>query len=330
MGSLGDMETLEDDLWPLTGEDNEVKEEENWEVDSGFKERNSKRRRLRNDVLQPLTDLTQTLVSASHITTSTTTMQRPTSFSIASTTMSAGFVSAVSYLQDLDKGKPSSAASEECGRLGKQGKPSQVVDHMTQDLPLKAAGVKAFKRSRDQPSLRSFLAKPVGDKKDLHAEQGSEPPRPKPTTKIGPPEEPRSSTQQTASMHRLPQPAIPLPLANHRPRATPLLHIPSQPPSPPPGQKHKPYVFFSSPPSEKAHREESKPESPLRKKVGIPVGGSDVRPAKGLHMPSAAQIQATSSSRCQRRTLGVRRSLNGWTSRANQGHGFVVPGRKQS
>ncbi|KAI9768695.1 MAG: hypothetical protein M1840_004690 [Geoglossum simile] len=331
MDSLGDMENLEDNLWPTTGEDNEIKGEggDNWEVGGGFKERASKRQRLRNGMPQPLTDMTRTLVSAPHIATSTTTMQRSTSFSVASTTMTANFVSAGSYLQDLDKGKSGSAAGEECDRVGKRRKPSQVVDQTTQDLPLKVASAKAFKRSGDQPSLRGFFPKTVGDKEDLHTGQGFEPPQPKPSTKVGPSEKTRISTQQTASMHRIPQPAIPPPLANHRPRAAPLPYTPPQPTSPQPGQEHKPYIFLSSPPPENAHRKGIKPESPSEKKPREPVGGNDVRPAKSPHMMTTAQVQATGSSGSQRRTLGVRRSLNGWTSRANQGHGFVVPGRKQ-
>jgi hypothetical protein len=57
---------------------------------------------------------------------------------------------------------------------------------------------------------------------------------------------------------------------------------------------------------------------------------NDVRPAKTLHKTTMAQLHASSvSGSLQRRTLGVRRSVNGWANRHGQGQGFVVPRRRQ-
>ncbi|KAI9768506.1 MAG: hypothetical protein M1839_004028 [Geoglossum umbratile] len=333
MASLGDLETVEDDLWPITGEANEIKggREEDWEVDrdSLLQDRAMKRRRLHNhDMSQALTDRAQTLVSTSRIATSATTMQSSAGFSIASTTMTAGFVSAGSYLQGQGKGRLSRAADEGGDQMGKRGMHEQVVGPIMQDLPLKTAGMKAPKRLGDQPSLTNFFAKTASDKRDSHTEQGLELSRLQTTMKIGPSEKP---IQQAVSLHRLPQPAIPAPLANHRPRAAPLPRIPPKPTSPQPGQRHNTYVFLSSSPSEKAHREgEAEPESPLGKGAGTPAEGSGIRPAESTHATAIVQAQAACGGGFQRRTLGVRRSLNGWANRAGQGQGFVVPSRRQN
>ncbi|KAL8976104.1 MAG: hypothetical protein Q9205_007828, partial [Flavoplaca limonia] len=59
-------------------------------------------------------------------------------------------------------------------------------------------------------------------------------------------------------------------------------------------------------------------------------GKSDIRPAVIAHSTSLARLQATTTTR---KTLGVRRSMNGWNARCGQGgrggQNFSVPSRKE-
>ncbi|KAH0561968.1 hypothetical protein GP486_003331 [Trichoglossum hirsutum] len=367
-GSREEAQALEDNLWPLTGEEKEIGENKgrSWEPDDQVslpQERALKRRRHRvDDASQHPTDRAQSLVYASSTTTSITTMQNSMNFSIASTTMTAGFVSAGSYLQELGKARLNCAADEERSRVGKGREPVQAVAPMTQDHPLKAAGLRHPGRPSNQSSLTSFFVKTASGKEDLNAgrRELESTLRPKPTREIDPLEEPGFPVQQQrAPTHRIPgalQPAISPTLARHRPRAVPLPHMPlCRPTTPEAGQKPKPYLFLSSSPcavaevsGEKGGEERGgdgpSTESPLSVKPGkhtASIGateGNDVQTSGPPHTASmlrasgggSGTTSAGAGGAFQRKTLGVRRSMNGWANRPRQGQrGFVVPGKSR-
>lgn len=128
---------------------------------------------------------------------------------------------------------------------------------------------------------------------------------------------------------RPPQLPIPEALATHRlqplsntNRPRPLVH------EEPLRKKH--YVFLSSSPPhveevvEAAENQfEGQPPSKLMTGVEdseVAHQQTDVVPSRTLHTTSIAQLQTEGAPR---KTLGVRRSMNGWSTRGS--HGFSVP-----
>lgn len=149
------------------------------------------------------------------------------------------------------------------------------------------------------------------------------------------------STARPASHTRAPMLPIPQRLASHKLNPRPNTTRPRFPSDESP-QSKKDYVFLSSSPRQPQDEAETT-DSPLSSKAceqqenNSPVQAamkshdsrpattqhSDSRPAATFHTTSVAQIQAANT--VQKKTLGVRRSMNGWSSRVGQG--FAVPGR---
>ena len=139
-----------------------------------------------------------------------------------------------------------------------------------------------------------------------------------------------SSAARQAPPTRAPMLPIPQPLSSHKLRPIPNTTRPRFNTDEELHSK-KDYVFLSSSPP-KAQEEADVTKSPLKSK-GIEQENNtpsqaapkynDSRPAATFHKTSLAQVQAATT--VQKKTLGVRRSMNGWSSRG--GHGFSVPGR---
>lgn len=104
-------------------------------------------------------------------------------------------------------------------------------------------------------------------------------------------------------------------------------------------QTAKPYIFLSSSP---LRCEDSQPRSDpggppplfdLKSNTPSTLNGggtgfktTDTRPAPTLHTTSMAKIRLTGSNVATKKTLGVRRSMAGWSARKNQA--FSVPSRR--
>ena len=146
---------------------------------------------------------------------------------------------------------------------------------------------------------------------------------------------PRSNGILPATRHPPPTVApmlpIPQPLAKHKLRPIPNTTRPRFTADEEPHGKNK-YGFLSSSPS-RTQDDADASKSPLQPK-GIEQENSgpqqaaapkynDSRPAATFHTTSMAQAQAASTAR--KKTLGVRRSMTGWSSRGGQG--FSVPSR---
>ena len=326
------LQSIHDNLWPLTGEEVKVgcaqdPQRSKWDSNESC-EHPSKRRRMQGSE-RSVTEGMAAGVNpylAGHIG-STTTMQNSSAFSY-----NMGFVSAAVQLQYVDehqdmKDRPSGAEKPKKG-----GKENAGLNPISK-----------YKQSRGQGNLMSFLGmEPRREKSSLPfeilAEGGSENPAARrshayfnETAKVlVAARDQISSNQNSGLASRAPQFPIPEALASHRlqplsntNRPRPLIQQDDT-------VKEKPYVFLSSSPPRieemveaAENQDEDQSSSILICKVaesGLKSGDTDTISSRTLHTTSIAQVQSQESSR---KTLGVRRSMNGWSSRGSRG--FSVP-----
>ncbi|KAL9619489.1 MAG: hypothetical protein Q9204_008297 [Flavoplaca sp. TL-2023a] len=145
----------------------------------------------------------------------------------------------------------------------------------------------------------------------------------------------------TSTLHRAPLAGIPDNLAKHKLR--PTMSPRPRPPVMETTEGDVPYAFLSSsPPLPKAaHKGQSMTAKSSSQGINENAEAveslernlsakSDVRPAVTAHTTSLARLQATTTAR---KTLGVRRSMNGWNARCSQGgrggQSFSVPSKKE-
>ena len=309
------LQSLEDNLWPLTG-DEEVKaigaKWSKWDSNESS-EHPFKRRRMQNNERSSVEGVTACLKG--HIG-NTTTMQSSSTFSY-----NTSFISAAAQLQHFDENekvdsrpsgdeKPSKARKE----VGLNHK-SSLAPRGGQSNLMSFWGIKA---GTDRTST---TIEEIGDGRlgDL-ATRRSHTSRNETVTGLN------ATTNQVSS--RTPNLPIPEALATHRlqplsntNRPRPLIHK-EEPP------REKAYVFLSSSPPhiedfvEAADQFED--QSPSELMIGtedseVAPRHKDIVPSKTFHTTSIAQLHTESAPR---KTLGVRRSMNGWSAR---GVGFSVP-----
>ena len=140
----------------------------------------------------------------------------------------------------------------------------------------------------------------------------------------------------TVTLPRAPLAGIPENLAKHRLQrsVTPRPRVPAMEST----ESDRPYAFLSSSPphSETANKGQSmaaglksheinKRTEAIESLKENALLQDDMRPAVTAHTTSLAHLQATTTSR---KTLGVRRSMNGWNA-GRSGQGFSVPRRKE-
>jgi DNA helicase-2/ATP-dependent DNA helicase PcrA len=296
----------EDSLWPLNGEEDHKSIQarwSKWELDAG-NELVSKRRRLEDGRKENGAVGVRSAYLLSSIG-SATTMQSSSAFSCNG----SGFISAATQLHQekvmpakakglTSEGRgPSSIASnskarsgpENQGNLvtlwGKRGKFNvETVSAVSLDVPQEDLDY--------QTAVKASLALAV-----------------------------QTSNSGSLSMKRKPLSAIPQTLASHRLPANmsstrPYLTTDEAEPA------KKQYVFLSSsPPPVEGLSEVAEAEHELTLQHDATKAATNIRPAKTFHMTSVTQLQAASLT--PKRTLGVRRSMEGWAARTN--HGFSVP-----
>ena len=237
-----------------------------------------------------------------------TTMDRASSFTAAGVgmTMKTGFVSAGCHLQVL---------KEQSVNIN-----VQEVDET--ERPAKRKAEKRCKALEGQGTLLGFLGKP-------------EPKKPAPIELPKP--EHSSSTQfsvsRTFNQPRLASPYIPTAtiepsLSAHRlPTTTNTNSRPRQPPHSQPVNQSKrdDYVFLSSSPPRPKHpmiEEVVKPPELIAKPPLLPL----IRPPLvSMHETSVEKLKNGGGGLGKGKTLGVRRSMNGWAARKGGPGGFVPP-----
>ncbi|KAF6226901.1 hypothetical protein HO133_008342 [Letharia lupina] len=323
------LKSVHDNLWPLTGEE-EVKatgaRRSKWDSNESS-EHPYKRRRMQDSersVVEGMTACANPPV-AGHIG-STTTMQSSSTFSY-----NTGFISAATQLQHVDEhkkmdtmpnrgAKPSKVRKEEA----KLNSKSSFAQGGGQGNLMSFFGMKAGKHGRSTPSdqlAEGTLGNLVAGRN--HTSGNVTVTGPTATTnqvlvgRLGPTSRtPNLPLPEALATHRL------QPLSNtNRPR--PLIHE-EEP------LRKKPYVFLSSSPphieelveaAENQCEHQSPPKMISRVEDSeVAPRHTDIVPSRTFHTTSIARLQTEVAPR---KTLGVRRSMNGWS--AGGSHGFSVP-----
>lgn len=263
------------------------------------------------------------------------TMQSATTFSVSSTSIHSGFRSAGAHLQDLAQRKSGSVTEidqdtsltrESTARSSNLNKKSNasIKHHRNEELN---------KTNSGQGTLLNFFHQPPngGCAAKEHPAQEASPPLLMGSKQAETPPNLREGARPL-SQSRQPMQPIPQPLAEHRLKSAP---IPTRPPKIPQGPDHnnKQYPFFSSspPPIESLIEEaEASDETALyvdkshdQNRTQTESQTSDSCSAMTFHVTTTTQVR---SAQTTTRTLGVRRSMNGWTNRG--GHTFSVTGRR--
>lgn len=334
------LENFEDNLWPLNGERDLEEMENKW--DRGAENSISSYKRHRTDDEQKpdwLSDYPNAMRSSAMVSVGiTTTMQSSSAFSYHG---SDSFISASTHLQYAKEN-----FHENRGKVSTEiAKPTMPkIERQKHDR-----FTKTFKRTtliEGQGSILDFCASRTNrnrlpDKPNIpverHMHELRNRKRKSEDFQMGKENLPTTITITNTAISK-PRAVIPQELADHklraainssRPRLEKIEH----------GKTTKPYFFLSSSP---LRGEDSQPRtdpgSPpplfhLKGNIsstlddnGTRCKAIDTRPATTLHTTTVAQVRMTGSNLASRKTLGVRRSMAGWSARKNQG--FSVPSRR--
>lgn len=288
------LELTEDTYYPLEAEDDKS-EESKWNLGDGnptftVGQRPLKRRRA--DTAEQTGNVSRVIYSN----TSATTMERSSNF-----TMSGGFVSAAAHLHVLDK-KPSNLPISESKPTSTMGK-------------FKSSKSSSKGQPNSQSTLLGFLGKqePRKDIKTVPIVHEFQEERIRPNVQL--------HRHRNTVMSQDGDETLPPLLTGHRIGAGGALSRPNI--TRVQEKQEDSYVFLSSSPP--------KGKRPIGPESNVPAPGltakpaimSLVRPARTLHTTSMAMAQGSSSSK---RTLGTRRSVNGWS---NGSKPFIPPSRKR-
>lgn len=214
-----------------------------------------------------------------------TSMQQARGFSTASATMKSGFTSAKARYDEV---------RQEQEQL-------RQIDKRVTDQRKKEEAPKGKKRQmQDNASISSFFVNK----------------RPKPVEVVEPEQDSRSVVSRIDGSASFPLNDVSntAPQANHerttislhRPRTAPLGRLPMTKIASEGVENDSRYVFLSSSPTREPAAPTAVPVKPLSVNAAPPLGTNGFRPASTLHATSMSALGA------QRKTYGLKRSLNGW------------------
>lgn len=349
------LESREDDLWPLDGQETSEQMKSRW--DSKTSNATSHWYQQMNQRLEtgPLAGgyatnrctVNNTTISGSSIVVgSATTMDNASSFSIHQL---GGFTSATNQMgkdHDIRENEVKTIAGRRPQTVEGAQKPASRKRKAQDDAQSSLTSLWGLKRQitdTDRP-FETFV--PTHSKSLNHS--SSHPTNPAKLSScvlpssntiislgLGPP---LRMPTNTLTLQRPPLAGIPENLAKHRlqPNITPRRRLPAMEST----ECEKPYAFLSSSPplfetanngqsmaaGLRSHDVNQNTETVEGLKENVLLE-NDMRPAVTAHTTSLAHLQATTTCR---RTLGVRRSMNGWNARSGQGgQGFSVPRRER-
>ena len=241
---------------------------------------------------------------------SATTMQQPHSFSVATATLTTGFVSANARMKEIQSQTQQDTA-EKKKDLKRQAEP----------LPPLSRGSK--KQTQGQGSITSFFGKGALEPKDLDLKALAKPVLPL-STQPSVRKSTLTTQRPTPTAHAARTNVVPAPpsFSNHKVRAVSNFVGKQRDISDVDDTRPTRHILLSSSPT--------KPDDDERQPVSAPVpltynSSHDARPATTFHTTSIAQLNNRVQG--QRKTLGVRRSMQGWSAKAHQP--FNVPGRQK-
>ncbi len=351
-----EVQSTEDNLWASSGEENLEEEAGGWDSLDDAKtysdyRHSFKRRRIGPEERSQKPLCQQVVATTFNSMGPLVTMQNGSTFSISSTSLQTGFISAGSHLKDLAQRQSEKITQEsrDSTRFRKMTAQSSAVSKKSVPAIELGRETEPLKSSGGQGTLLNFFARST----KTQASSRQNPQEIVLSSDMKPPLVENSCMEESlplavepghdTSILRLPQDAhtisrpreptlhVPKPLAGHGLRSAPLStrpgHVPRETSCEP-----KQYPFFSSsPPPPESPLKEAEAEvttSPTRQKLskqdGIQTAHqvSDVRPATTYHTTNTTQVRYAQPAK----TLGVRRSMNGWTNRG--GSSFSVPSRR--
>ena len=312
------LERIEDDQYPLTREEIDG-EEPSWNTSgasSDVLEPYSKRRRMEtSSFVAP--NLSVTMQGNDPFLIATATYKGPTGFTTARDIQvvqeKAESMRMLTTTQDVAVGKPTFKESKRLGSL-----PGATTATHTKKLKPRAAG---------QGAITSFFGRP----KSVVTEEPPElPPAKLASLKRSHP----AFVQQQAPLNDISNIAPPAPrpvqarpyqpptLQTHRPRNVPMSTKPKQA-NPEPDNENTRYILLSSSPvkpdsptreqiySDVKEVEPPEPDNPTRKNLASVTTATGFRPASTFHTTSMSLVQSQAGT--QRKTLGTRRTMQGWS-----------------
>ncbi|KAF2653550.1 UvrD-helicase-domain-containing protein [Lophiostoma macrostomum CBS 122681] len=308
-----ELERIEDDQYPLTREEIDG-EDTSWSTSNPSRDGplpSTKRRRIE-----------KTTTAAGF--TASTTMQKSASFSVSARLPSGngGFTSASTYHLALKEaravGEPIAAPNPKTGRAAyNEAKRTEPNDKK----PVRNKAIKP--RATGQGAITSFFGRPTSI---------SEEPVPSIVSMSALPRSQSASSGHgplTDISNVLPQPSHPYrapSLSTHRPRTVPMSLKPKRPETESGVESLKHALMSSSPvkpdyelPGETLDLSENEglPPSPTMPSVhAVKSTHSGFRPATSFHSTSTTQLQNRSGP--PRKTLGMRRSMQGWNVKHQQ------------
>ena len=347
-GSLT-LKSREDNLWPLNGQETSEQTKSKWESKTNAYQQNNLQ--LERDIIATENPINWGTISNTTISRSlntagvATTMDNASSFTIHQL---GGFVSAINQMGkehstrgnagDNTAGRPLQAREEAPALMKRKRKPQgegqssltslwEVKRKCTGNDRSRGRLIPSHSSSPGSRSASTSLAGHTLSISNTTALMTSDPPSEFPT--------------HTSTLHRAPLAGIPDNLAKHKLR--PTMAPRPRPPVMETTECDAPYEFLSSsPPFPKAANkgqsttanscshgmsENAETVESLEETLS---GKSDIGPAVIAHSTSLARLQATTTTR---KTLGVRRSMNGWNARCGQGgrggQRFSVPSRNE-
>ncbi|KAL8814998.1 MAG: hypothetical protein Q9223_005828 [Gallowayella weberi] len=346
------LENREDDLWPLDGQEDPERMKSKWDNKT-----NTARSCAHHDLfpatLIPKREQSSDRCSTSNVVASsrivvggTTTMDNVSSFSVHPF---GGFTSAIVQLEkEQDLSHSDKSITDQGYRQMAMDDPNPTSRkrkslHNTQSTLVTLWGSKAHSIEPSTslaypPSKRLMLKKATYDESDMgrsstHKLSGLS------TTFSALPDPSLGVSRGDVNIRRTPLAGIPENLARHTLQYTATASRPRLP-NPELEQSHDQYVFLSSSPPliETANKSQSVAAGEVSvgghenakalhgqdENAALIDNDSDLRPAITMHTTSLAQVQTRHAAR---KTLGVKRSMNGWNTKSSQG--FCVPRRVQ-
>ena len=326
--------SLEDNALPLDGSGNAREAGSRWNNSpasdqlADFATPSAKRRRVHADYTEDadsmLTGLGKMPIPATFSTSCPVTMQNPSMFSYH-----RGFTTASAQLQvkegettlsRLEKGRARAVDLTRQQSTSPKKEPPQKCLHGQSTLSHFLARKSASAVSSAPPGLNTLNPSATIASTEVGIAAAAQ----FKSAHLALPEATSASLASAAVLNQIPQRkplgSIPQSLATHRfqqhPTTRPRL------PRTCDEDSTKDYVFFSSSPPQSTSLSKPKgevaSEDPMLNRT---VRGSAVKSAKTYHTTSMAQVQ--SSNNGSRRTLGVKRSMNGWAARGSKE--FAVP-----
>ena len=304
------LQSYEDNLWPVNAEEDSKAIQASWSKwdKARGNEHLAKRRRVNgSDKVESLAEKSTYMLSTIG---GTTTMQNSSSFSYNG---KSGFISAASQMQHIEKEKSTYTTSN--ALLGASKRPPKAISDnkagSRHNLVSLWGGGKH--RAKNEESVSPETLEEEDYQKAVRASIESLAQASNNYSHVAP-REPLSALPQALAVHRLS-------MASSLTR--PALAIDGDEPV------KKQYIFLSSSPPpvesvpEAAEVHVEDPHNCAMDGLKGNTKSTDVRPTTTFHTTTVSQVSATSGA--AKKTLGVRRSMNGWSTRAPQG--FSVPKR---